>query len=324
MTMASAYDFVSNLSPAQICQLFYVLSAAAVLAVAAVPDRAQQLLTQYGARSSKAAVPPAAISGPNDTSQDLRYGDPGCLIRCVSCLTSVGKIPHAWFIHFYILSLACTTFWAAQFITRGTVLQLIVENQCSKRTSSMTLSQVILVWFLMGLQGARRLYEYLAVLRPSSSSMWIIHWFLGNAFYLCTSISIWVEGSGSIRCSGEDCPGIQLPPFKSVIASLVFLIAWLMQYQCHRYLAGLEKYSLPEDGLFRYLVCPHYTCECLLYLSLAVTAAPEGQLYNQTLVCAVLFVSVNLGVTANGTKLWYCERFGNQVQGKWKMIPIVF
>lgn len=199
MPMASAYDFVSNLSPAQICQVFYVLSAAAVLAVAAVPDRAQQLLTQYGARSSEATILPASTLGHQDVGQDRQDSNAGYLFRLVSCLTAVGKIPHAWFIHFYIISLSCTVFWAVQFITHGTVLALIVENQCSKHTSSsMTLSQVVLVWFLMGLQGARRLYEYLAVLRPSSSRMWIIHWLLGNAFYLCTSISIWVEGSSKL------------------------------------------------------------------------------------------------------------------------------
>jgi 3-oxo-5-alpha-steroid 4-dehydrogenase 3 len=97
-----------------------------------------------------------------------------------------------------------------------------------------------------------------------------------------------------------------------------------MQYQCHRHLSGLKKYSFPEDGLFQYLVCPHYTCECLVYLSLAVIAAPEGQLLNGTLSSAVLFVSVNLGVTANGTKQWYSEKFGSKVQRKWKMIPFVF
>lgn len=198
MPMASAYDFVSSLSPAQICQLFYVLSAAAVLAVAAMPDRAQQLLTQYGARSSTATIPPASSLGHKDAGQDLQGTNAGYIFHFVSCLTSAGKVPHAWFIHFYILSLSCTVFWAIQFITHGTLLELIVENQCSKRTSSMTLSQVVLVWFLMGLQGARRLYEYLAVLRPSSSRMWIIHWLLGNAFYLCTSVSIWVEGSSKL------------------------------------------------------------------------------------------------------------------------------
>ncbi|KAI0905908.1 hypothetical protein F4823DRAFT_627437 [Ustulina deusta] len=323
--MSYVCDFVTSLSPAQICQLFYVLSAAAVLTVAAVPDAAQQLLTRYGARSSGEAPASASLQTRQDTGRGLDDSSAGPLVRFISRLTSVGMIPHSWFIHFYILSLSCTVFWAAQFVTHGTVLELIVKNQLSKSTSSMSLGQVIVVWLFMGLQGARRLYEYLTVLRPSSSRMWIIHWLLGNAFYLCTSVSIWVEGSGSIQCYGQNCLGIEFPLFKSIIASSVFLTAWFMQYRCHRHLAGLKKYSLPEDGLFRYLVCPHYTCECLLYLSMAVMAAPEGQLYNQTLACAVLFVSINLGVTANGTKLWYGEKFGSdKVEGKWKMLPIVF
>ncbi|KAI1124360.1 hypothetical protein F5Y10DRAFT_31729 [Nemania abortiva] len=324
MATTYVYDFVSDLSPAQICQLYYVLSAAAVLAIAAVPDKAQRLLTQYGARSSDKASTTISTRGHKDTGEGLDDSTTGSLFRFISCLTSVGKVPHSWFIHFYILSVFCTVFWAIQFTTRGTLLELITNSQCSKSTSSMTTSQIVLVWFFMGLQAVRRLYEYLVVLRPSPSRMWIIHWLLGNTFYLCTSVSIWVEGSMSIQCFGGNCPGIQVPPLKSVIASFVFLTAWFMQYRCHRYLAGLKKYSLPDDGLFRYLVCPHYTCECMLYLSLAVMAAPEGQLYNQTLACAVLFVSANLGVTAHGTKLWYGERFGSRVKGRWKMIPVVF
>ncbi|KAI8952775.1 hypothetical protein F4801DRAFT_588655 [Xylaria longipes] len=318
-------DKVMDLSPAQVCQLFYVLSAAAVLAVAAVPDTAQRrLLTLYGARSSRNTSASASPEARKDSGRELDDRNAGPLFRLISCLTSVGQIPHSSFIHFYILSVSCTIFWAIQFIISGTVLEFIVKNQLAKCTSSMTMSQVVLVWFLMGLQGARRLYEYLAVLRPSSSSMWIIHWLLGNGFYLCTSVSIWVEGSRAIQYSGRSRSGIEFPPLKSVIASFVFLIAWFMQYRCHRYLAGLRKYSLPDEGLFRYFVCPHYTCECLLYLSMAVLAAPEGQFYNRTLICACLFVSVNLGVTANGTKIWYGEKFGKKVQGKWKMIPIVF
>ncbi|KAI0416681.1 hypothetical protein F5X98DRAFT_177461 [Xylaria grammica] len=323
-TIAYACDFVTRLSPAQFCQLFYVMSAAAVLAITAVPDTAQRLLTRYGARSSDNPSDLVASRNRKGTSRELDDYNTGPLFRLISRLTSVGKVPHSWFIHFYILSLFCTVFWAIQFVAHGSVLELIVNNQSARSTPSMALGQVILVWFLMGLQGARRLYECLAVLQSSSSRMWVIHWLLGNGFYLCTSVSIWIEGSGSIRCSGQNCLGSKFPFFKSMTASLVCLIAWFMQYKCHRHLAGLKKYSLPEDGLFRYLVCPHYTCECLLYLSMAIVAAPEGQLYNRTLACAVLFVSINLGVTSNGTKLWYEEKFGKKVQGKWKMIPVVF
>lgn len=98
-----------------------------------------------------------------------------------------------------------------------------------------------------------------------------------------------------------------------------------MQHRCQRYLSGLKKYSLPDAGMFRHLVCPHYTCECLLYLSLAAVAAPEGSLYNQTLACGVLFVSVNLGVTAGGTRKWYVDKFGaDKMESRWNMIPLVY
>jgi 3-oxo-5-alpha-steroid 4-dehydrogenase 3 len=94
---------------------------------------------------------------------------------------------------------------------------------------------------------------------------------------------------------------------------------------CHTQLAGLKKYTLPCEGLFRYIVCPHYTCECLIYLSLAVLGAPAGQLHNQTIACALLLVAVNLGVTAAGTKRWYIERFGKDtVMTRWTMIPGIF
>ncbi|KAI0188687.1 hypothetical protein F4808DRAFT_56831 [Astrocystis sublimbata] len=325
---ASVFDKAMALSPTEICQLFYVLSAAAVLAVAAVPETTQRLLTQYGARSCRDTATASPKSSKDRVVSDREPEDDanaGVFYRLIRGFTSVGQIPHSWFIHFYILSLGCTIFWATQLATNGAVLQLIVQHQLAKGAlPSMTMSQVFLAWLLMGLQGARRLYECLAILRPSSSSMWIIHWLLGNGFYLCTSVAVWIEGSRAIQCSGPSCLGLEFPPPKSIIASSVFLAAWFMQYRCHRYLAGLKKYSLPDEGMFRYLVSPHYTCECLIYLSMAVLAAPEGLLYNRTLILACLFISVNLGVTANGTKLWYSEKFGDGVRGKWKMIPLLF
>jgi len=115
------------------------------------------------------------------------------------------------------------------------------------------------------------------------------------------------------------------PSANEAIGTLLFLVAWIMQYRCHKYLASLKKYSLPEDGMFAYLICPHYTCECLLYLSLAITAAPKGQLYNRTIMCGLLFVSTNLGVTAGDTRKWYAEKFGqDSIQHRWNMVPLVY
>ena len=105
----------------------------------------------------------------------------------------------------------------------------------------------------------------------------------------------------------------------------LFFAAWLKQNECHRYLASLKKYTLPSQGLFSYFVCPHYTCECVIYLAIAFMAAPSNCLFNTSVLCALVFVAVNLGATAYGTKQWYAQKFGaEQVEGRWMMIPFAF
>jgi 3-oxo-5-alpha-steroid 4-dehydrogenase 3 / polyprenol reductase len=196
-------DFVAGLSPAVICQLFYVFGAVTVLAIAAMPDSVRRLLAEYGARTSagNASSISAASSRSNsdESGREIDGTVTGLLVSLIASITSASKVPHSWFIHFYILSLSCTIFWAVQFATNGSIVGSIVRSQSSKTTTSMTLEQVVLVWLLMGLQGARRLYEYLAVLGPSSSRMWVIHWLLGNSFYLCTSVAVWVDGSSKLQ-----------------------------------------------------------------------------------------------------------------------------
>jgi 3-oxo-5-alpha-steroid 4-dehydrogenase 3 len=112
---------------------------------------------------------------------------------------------------------------------------------------------------------------------------------------------------------------------KTVIGTLVYVLAATQQYKCHKHLAGLVKYSLPTRGAFRILICPHYSFECLVYLSMAVAGAPEGTLCNRTLLCGLLFVATNLGVTAGATRKWYEGKFGaDAVKKKWNIIPLVY
>ena len=110
-----------------------------------------------------------------------------------------------------------------------------------------------------------------------------------------------------------------------LVATLIYAVGAVHQHRAHRYLAGLEKYTLPERGWFGRLVCAHYTAECLVYVGLAVGAAPPGRPVNATLAAALLFVAVNLGTTGADTKRWYAEKFGTErVAGKWIMVPGVF
>ena len=109
---------------------------------------------------------------------------------------------------------------------------------------------------------------------------------------------------------------------KVIIGTLIFILASGVQHDCHAYLASSPKYTLPIHPIFQTFICPHYTMECLIYLSLAFIAAPEGALINRTMFSTFVFVSANLTVTAATSKEWYERRFGREaVAHRWIMIP---
>ncbi|KLU88979.1 hypothetical protein MAPG_07959 [Magnaporthiopsis poae ATCC 64411] len=312
---------IPQLSPAQWCQSFFTLAAAGILAVTVLPSRLGRLLLGYGPRSSGAnGSVPATGSGWLEAS--------------VSTLTAWGQVPHWWFGSFYATSLACSAFWAYQYIVGGTAIRLLASSQHTElpddklepQISPHVAQGVFMAWALTVLQGVRRFYEQVFVAKKSASTMWIIHWMLGTAFYMVMSITVWIEGAVLILVrQPASTIFAQTPSVKAVLGSLMFAVGSAAQYSCHSHLASLKKYSLPTQGLFRYLVCPHYTCECLLYLSLAIVAAPEGELLNRTIISALLFVVVNLGATAHGTRKWYVGRFGApSVESRWTMIPLVY
>ncbi|KAI7365772.1 hypothetical protein KC354_g4662 [Hortaea werneckii] len=168
------------------------------------------------------------------------------------------------------------------------------------------------------------------------------------------------------------------PSFRTFLSLLLFILASGFQHDCHAYLCSLkspssttttttaaankdndssssssgkpkDSYKLPTHPAFTHLIVPHYTAECLLYLSLAFLAAPSphpqspttagaraqaaagrGSVFNYTLLAACIFVVVNLGVTAQGTREWYLVRFGGSREGRelverrWRLVPGVW
>lgn len=123
----------------------------------------------------------------------------------------------------------------------------------------------------------------------------------------------------------DDIKVTMVPSLRTFLCLPLFLFASGVQHDCHHYLFSLKKYSLPTHPLFRTIVCPHYTAECVIYLSLALLAAPPGELVNKTLLAALGFVAVNLGVTAGTTKNWYMQKFdADAVRDRWNMLPGVY
>ncbi|RMX72019.1 hypothetical protein D0869_15042 [Hortaea werneckii] len=296
------------------------------------------------------------------------------------------KVPHSWFTSFYAVSIFWSLFWAVQFACKGWVLRVLVDWQLhhhahqdewqSRMVYSMTLRQVFLAWGMVFVQGCRRFWECLALPQsPSKSQMWIGHWVLGIGFYTGLSVAVWVEGAPLLASHTFSLADFAVPPpsFRTFLSLLLFILASGFQHDCHAYLCSLkspastptskddndsssssssgkpkDSYKLPTHPAFTHLIVPHYTAECLLYLSLAFLAAPaphpqspttagaraqaagRGSVFNYTLLSACIFVVVNLGVTAQGTREWYLVRFGGSPEGRelverrWRLVPGVW
>lgn len=299
------------------------------------------------------------------------------------------QVPHAYFTHFYIVSVMSSLFWGVQILVKGAAVRALASYSLSKSPDkSMTMEQVFLTWSLMALQGVRRLYESITLVKPSSSKMWFVHWFVGICFYLAVGVAVWIEGVGTsyqeilrsvtalpwkkprrlqlvvhqarvkeslrhckrlpdslqvlgavdkfmlILCTTGtvvsatpilDDRTLSPPSLRTLLCLPIFLVASGVQYDCHAYLASLKKYTLPAHPAFGKLVCPHYFAECLIYVALMFIAAPKGALINKTIFTALIFVSVNLGVTADMSREWYARKFGaEKVAGKWRMIPLIY
>lgn len=132
-----------------------------------------------------------------ENGQDSESGQDDWFAMFVAFVTSCGQIPHSWFGGFYMVSVACSVFWLVQYVTDGRILHFFTTRQASASAPGMEPGQVVLLWSMMFLQGGRRLFESLVLVKPGSkSTMWIVHWLLGNVFYIVMSLSVWIEGSG--------------------------------------------------------------------------------------------------------------------------------
>ena len=304
---------------------FYLGTAASILVAYKIPPLKDRVLA-YGPRSvaRRADHHAGAIdlkSNENSASLPSAYGM-SSLVTFFDFLATL-QVPHGWFMSFYCISVASSLLWGYQLLTHETVYRKVASWK-QNPAASMPLDRISLCWSLMALQGARRLWECLVLTKPSKSRMWVFHWLAGVLFYIATGISVWIEGIPALESTDQTWRDIHFsaPSLSVVVLLLTFLLASVIQHRIHVHLASLKKYTLPVHPAFSRIVCPHYTAECVLYLSLTCLAAPQGQLVNGTMLCAAIFVIVNLGVTADISKNWAMEKFGREkVERKWRMLP---
>ncbi|KAJ0422417.1 hypothetical protein BJY00DRAFT_75048 [Aspergillus carlsbadensis] len=313
---------IANMDAVDVLRAFFIFAACTILSVS-LPDSLRSRFIPYGARAtSTAAVEteiPASPASPSSASPVARALDYVATLR----------VPHSYFTQFYVVSVLSSIFWGLQLLLHGAAFQAIATRVGPEHLhETISINQVMLCWGLMLIQGLRRLHECLSFSKPSTSEMWFVHWLAGIAFYLAVAVAIWIEGAGTVlshELSLDDFSLATRFSGRTLLCLPIFILASGIQHDCHHYLYSLKRYTLPTHPMFSKFVCPHYTAECMIYLSIALLAAPKGEIVNKTVLSALAFVVVNLGITASTTRQWYRQKFGEEaVRGKWNMIPIIF
>lgn len=176
------------------------------------------------------------------------------------------------------------------FYAIGTVLMLI---NCLLQPSPLKLT-------LLTVQLARRWWESVRMRRSGQASkMHLMHYLLGISYYLVLALGLSVVGQ-------------QPKVGPSMVAGISLIcLASIVQNRVHWYLYGLRSrkgkddskvyQKIPQSGLFfyRWILCPHYLAEIIVYFG--VWLADGSWLMALNLV----FVTLNLSVTAYYTKKWY-------------------
>lgn len=196
-------------------------------------------------------------------------------------------VPKTWFSHFYIV------FASIQW------LQLLSDPK-----SVLRLSKFLAVWLLLTVQATRRLAESFALTNWGNKlRMHVSHYMVGLFYYLGMSLTCWLG-------LGSDKSEFQVGAVDLLIL-LSFMFFSIDQFQNHRHLALLVKYSVPKFRFFKLVSCAHYMDEIFIYLSVVLLLLVHGPFDNVdfALLSSWVFAVVNLSVSAIETWNYYKVKF---------------
>lgn len=201
---------------------------------------------------------------------------------------------------------------------------------------ALTLPSPISVFSLMyQIQLLRRFYECLFVhnfsATGSGSKVRILPSMAGIGFYVLTCPTILLASQQMKSISWKVL----------LIFSIIFSVASWYQNKCHKILANAPKertktgntiYRFPfnSDNWLKYLSCPHYFCEIIIYLNFTLMLALKTTSIAVLLsiIMMLVFVVLNLSFTGWQTHLLYLRQEEhdanmNRKTKRWAVIPFI-
>lgn len=208
----------------------------------------------------------------------------------------------------------------------------------------------VFVLLLMEAQVLRRLHETLNVFDYSPSArMHILGYLTGIFFYTAAPLSL------ASTCAPEVLSYVvdqiaefivrgraRMPAFefdwweflKPLInlgwcqwsGAAIFIWGWLHQLRCHAILGSLREHSeaneyvIPHGDWFKYVSCPHYLAEIVIYAGILVASGAS----DITVWLLFMFVVSNLVFAAAETHRWYRRKFDNYPPYRRAIIPFIY
>jgi len=210
-------------------------------------------------------------------------------------------VPQKWFAHFYMAGCVCNGLvlrWAYQTIDPARPLDLLAA------CLPICCFQIHLV---------RRFLETVCMMKyPEEARMHVIAYLFGMTYYIVVPLTYGTGSDRMRRLSGIDS-----------IGTAIFLLGNIIQWHSHYVLSLLTKkgrgrYIIPKEGLFKYVSCPHYFGEIVIYLGLALMHGPLRVWY------PFVWVVVNLTLAAMLTHTWYVSHFKTYPVQRKMLIPFVY
>jgi 3-oxo-5-alpha-steroid 4-dehydrogenase 3 len=240
-------------------------------------------------------------------------------------------IQKKFFLHFYVCGLVSF----AVFYLLGASFAAPTMDRNPSLSNSTTL--VLLVIHL-----SRRLYECLHVHRWTPQSkmhlagylLGILHYMLLPIVFISLPRNHHKEGTISSLNFRES----ESSQWIVAAASLLCLWAQYQQYRHHCLLAKLRSsninaksnaktvYSLPVGGWFRFVTCPHYLAEILIYFAFAILLEMQREQSTHRFRHFFLlgWVATNLTVSALRNHDWYTKHIPNHTQlGRKAIVPLL-
>ena len=209
-------------------------------------------------------------------------------------------------------SLFKTLYWFGILISLYHIITIIMINRNNDNLQMMNcLINLILLEFHL----IRRLWECYYYTMYGEALMNISGILCGLVHYFLVPLCI-IYGD----TTNNDC----LSSYNSIwklLSTVTFFAANYYQFESHLILYKLKtKYSgshmLPKDSLFKFVCCPHYSMEILIYLSFWMKSP-----CSLSLICLQVWVISNLSVVANQNLKYYKDKYKDEYDMKnWKRI----